>query len=296
MRPITRSIALAAAALAAFAGARPSGAWTPRSSLELVAQYKTDEVAQREALEKFLATAEIVKSERLGEGVTHPWKIYLKAGGVERKAVWKGTTGLQEWRFEIAAYRLDKLLGLNMLPPAVERAFNGRRGALVLWADSKISLLKLAEDNEKAAQAGRAVDPPPAFEAIVGQGKYAARIWDCLVANEDRTQENILYTDDWRTLLIDHSFAFRSEGEFAEKLVYGRNGIKKYEGGDPILIKQAPRALMERIGALTAESVRAVVGSYLTAGEIEALLKRKAILLAEVAEMAKRIGESKFYF
>jgi hypothetical protein len=261
-----------------------------------LSQYRPDEVARRDAWEKFLATAEIVKSERLGEGVTIPWKLTLRSGDVEKKAVWKGTTGLQEWRYEIAAYRLDKLLGLAMLPPSVERDFNGKRGALVLWADSKTSLLKLVEDNEKARQAGRPEDPPRPFEETVGRGKYATRIWDCLVANEDRTQENVLYTDDWRTLLIDHSYAFRSEGEYADKLVYGKNGIKKYAGGDLILIKQAPRALMERIKALDAESIKAAAGNYLTDSEIAAVLKRKVILISEVEEMAKMIGEGKFYF
>jgi hypothetical protein len=261
----TAGPALWAAAAALIFWAAAVGPALRAAALSAGPQYKPSEVAQREAWEGFLQTAEIVKSELIGEGVTNPWKIYLKAGDVERKAAWKGTTGLQEWRFEIAAYRLDKLLGLNMLPPAVERMFNHKRGALILWADSKTSLLKLAEDNEKAKQAGRQVDPPPEFDALVGQGKYATRIWDCLVANEDRTQENILYTDDWRTLLIDHSFAFRSEGEYATKLVYGKNGIKKYENGDPILIKQAPRALVDWIRALDAESVRKAVGPYLTA-------------------------------
>jgi len=259
-------------------------------------QYKPDEVAQRDAWESFLRTAEIVKSEPIGEGVTNPWKIYLKAGDVEKKAAWKGTTGEQEWRFEIAAYRLDKLIGLNMLPPAIERTFNRKRGALILWADSKTSLLKLTEDNAKARQAGRKEDPPPEFDAVYGRGKYIARIWDCLVANEDRTQENILYTDDWRTLLIDHSFAFRSEGEYATKLIFGKNGIKKYENGTPILIKQAPRALVEQIRALDTASVKAAVGPYLTAKEIAAVLSRAKILVAEIEEMAKQIGEEKFYF
>jgi len=259
-------------------------------------QYRPDEVAQREAWESFLQTAEIVKSELVGEGVTKPWKLYLKAGGVEKKAVWKGTTGLQEWRFEIAAYRLDKLLGLNMLPPAVERVFDRKRGALILWAESKTNLLKLVDDNEKARQAGRKEEPPPEFDALVAQGKYATRIWDCLVANEDLTQENVLFTDDWRTLLIDHSFAFRSEGEYATKLVFGKNGIKQNDSGGPILIKQAPRALVDRIRALDAESIRKAVGPYLTANEIAAVLSRAKILVAEIEEMAKLIGEDKFYF
>jgi hypothetical protein len=259
-------------------------------------QYKPGEVAQRPAWERYLETADIVRSERLGEGVTNPWKITLENSGGEKKAVWKGTTGLQEWRFEIAAYRLDKLLGLNMLPPAVEREFNRDRGAMILWADSKTSLFKLVDDNEKARKAGRQEDPPTEFLDLVGQGKYATRIWDCLIANEDRTQENILYTEDWRTLLIDHSFAFRSEGEYAQKLVYGRNGIKKHENGDPLLINQAPRALVDRIRTLDAASIKKAVGPYLTAKEIAAIISRAKILVAEIEEMAKQIGEAKFYF
>ena len=194
------------------------------------------------AWEKFLATAEIVKSERIGEGVTNPWKLTLRAGGSRKKAVWKNPTGLQNWKFEIAAYRLDKLLGLDMLPPAVEREFNGKRGALVLWVDSKTSLLKLVEDNEKARNEGRKEDPSPDFEEIVGRGKYITRIWDCLIANEDRTQENILYSADWRTLLIDHAFAFRLVGRIrgAARLREER-ASRNTKAATPILIKQAPR-------------------------------------------------------
>jgi hypothetical protein len=259
-------------------------------------QYKADEVAQRESWEKFLATADITRAEPIGEGVTHPWKLYLKAGDVEHKAAWKNPSTLQKWRYEIAAYRLDKLLDLNLLPPTVEREYNGKRGSLVLWVDSKTSLLKLVEDNEKARKEGRPEEPPPSFEEIVGRGKYITRIWDCLIANEDRTQENILYSADWRTLLIDHSYAFRSSAEYSDRLVYGKNGLKKYESGDLILIKQAPRELVNRIRALDFEAIQKAVGSYLTAQEIHSVLARKKILVAEIEDMAKLIGEAKFYF
>jgi len=259
-------------------------------------QYKADEIAQREAWEKFLAAADIMKFEPIGEGVTHPWKLYLKAGEIEKKAAWKNPTAPQNWKYEIAAYRLDKLLGVNMLPPTIEREFNGKRGSLVLWVDSKMNLLKLVEDNEKARREGRKEEPPLEFEQIRGRGKYTTRIWDCLIANEDRTQENILYSADWRTLLIDHSFAFRSSAEYTDRLVYGRNGLKKYESGDLILIKQAPRDLVDKIRALDFESVQKAVGSYLTAREITSVLARSKILVAEIEEMAKLIGESKFYY
>ena len=34
---------------------------------------------------------------------------------------------------EIAAHELDKLLGLNMVPPTVERRYKGDMGAAVMW-------------------------------------------------------------------------------------------------------------------------------------------------------------------
>ena len=38
-------------------------------------------------------------------------------------------------RFNVAAYELDKLLGLNLVPPAVERSVNGRPASVIWWLD-----------------------------------------------------------------------------------------------------------------------------------------------------------------
>ncbi len=96
-------------------------------------QFTPQEIAQREQWEEFLKTAEIVRFERIPEGVTKPWKLYLKKEGIEKKAAWKnvdedlGGGVMDSWRYEIAAYRLDKLIGLNMVPPTVEREFRKKR-------------------------------------------------------------------------------------------------------------------------------------------------------------------------
>ncbi len=251
------------------------------------AQFRPEEIAQREAKEEFLLTAEIVRSEPIGEGVTKPWKLYLKKGAVEDKAAWKNPSGemhgfLEGWQYEIAAYRLDKLIGLNMVPPAVEREFQGKRGALVLWAENKYSLLKVVEDGI----------PFPA-EAIdhTEKMKYLARAWDCLIANEDRTQQNVLYTEDWRMILFDHSRAFRSTAQFAKQLMFGVNGIKLSSQGTPFLFRRLPRWFVERIEGLTFESVKAAVGDTLTRGEIEAILARRELLLKEIGAMVEKWGE-----
>ena len=117
------------------------------------------------------------------------------------------------------------------------------------------------------------------------------RAFDSLIANEDRTQQNIRYTADWRTILIDHSRAFRSKKKFTRQLMYGSKGIK---GDQPI--RQLPRDFMNRIKALTYEQIREAVGDYLTDKEIKAVMERKALLLQEIEMMIKKEGEDKFLY
>ncbi|MGZ5479442.1 MAG: hypothetical protein ACXWGZ_07580, partial [Candidatus Aminicenantales bacterium] len=235
-----------------------------------------------------LRTAEIVRYEEIREGVTKPFKLYLKKDGVELKAAWKNPKGMQlgyleGWQYEIAAYALDKLIGLNMIPPAVEREFQGKPGALVLWAENKYSLLKVLEDG---------IPQPEEARDRIDKMKYLTRAWDSLIGNDDRTQQNVLYTADWRTIIFDHSRAFREGGEFSERLMYGRDGIKKFASGDPILFRRLPRWFVDKIKPLTFENIRAAVGSTLTDKEIKAVLVRRDLLLREIAQMVQEQGEA----
>jgi hypothetical protein len=256
-------------------------------------QFKPSEIAQREQWEEFLTTADIVKVEDIGEGVTAPWKVYLKKGDLEKKAAFKYVRGMlygyeEGWQYEIAAYRMDKLLGLDMIPPTVEREVKRensdvRKGALSLWAESKISLLNLME------QGGT---PPPSTDPA----KYLTRAFDSLIANDDRTQQNALYTEDWRMILIDHSRSFRSDGKFAKKLMYGAHSIKKFQDGGLILFRRLPRAFIEKVKALDFATIKNAMGPYLTEKEIKAVLARKKLLLDEIAEMIKESGEDKVLY
>ncbi|OGD09957.1 MAG: hypothetical protein A2Y86_03145 [Candidatus Aminicenantes bacterium RBG_13_62_12] len=252
------------------------------------AQFTPEQIAQRDAQEEFLLTADIVRSEPIDEGVTKPFKLYLRKGDVEAKAAWKNPSGVQlgfleGWQYEIAAYRLDKLIGLNMIPPAVEREFQGKPGALVYWAENKYSLLKIMEQGIRI--------PDSALDHTEKM-KWLTRAWDSLIANEDRTQQNILYTEGWRMIIFDHSRAFRSDGEFAERLMFGRNGIKVSQQGTPFLFHRLPRWFLEKLKTLTFENVKAAVGTTLKDREIKAILARKDILLEEVALMVREQGEA----
>lgn len=246
------------------------------------AQFTPEELAERPKWEEFLKTAQITNSEDVPEGVTKPIRLYLKKGDVEISGCWKNIKGkkggyLEGWQYEIAAYEMDKLLDLNLIPPTVEKQFKGKKGSLQFWVESEYSLLAIMDQK---------IPFPPEHSDRLNKMKYVTRAFDSLIANEDRTQQNILYTKDWRLILIDHSRSCRSSKKFTEQLMFGKNGIQGSK-----LIRRLPRALVEKIKTLQFDSIKNAVGPYLKDKEIKAILVRKKLLLDEIEEMIKEKGE-----
>jgi hypothetical protein len=254
-------------------------------------QFTPAEIAARQEIEELLKTAEIVSSADIPEGVTKPTRLYLKKGDVEISGAWKNPKGMQQghlegWQYEIAAYEIDKLLDLNLIPPTVEREFNGKPGSLQFWVKSEFSELDVFE---------KKMGIPRSKFLNKENMKYITRAFDCLIANDDRTQQNILYTKDWRMILIDHSRSFRSTRKYTKKLMYGAKGLKK-AGRNPMLFRRLPRAFVEKVKALTYDDIKNAVGPYLKEKEIKAVILRKELLLKEIEEMVKEQGEDKVLY
>jgi len=189
---------------------------------------------------------------------------------------------LEGWRWEIAAYRLDKYLGLNMIPPTIERRFNGNLGSIQLWVLAEMDLRKKTKDKIKT----------PSYKVYYwNRATYLQRTFDSLIANEDRHMGNVLITDEWKMILIDHSRSFRTSKKFTKKLMFGKNGIKGKK-----LILQLPRAFLEKLKSLTPEIIKGLVDEYLTDKEIKAMLVRRDMLLKEIEEQIKEKGEEKFLY
>ena len=253
-------------------------------SLPLAAQFKPEELAERVKWEEFLKTAKVVaqiqQTARLA--VTNPWTLTLDKDGITRKALWKNPEGrlkgsIEGWKWEIAAYNLDKYLGLNMVPPTVERRFHGDRGSCQIWTDCKMNLR--TKTNEKIKT--------PSYKVFWwNRATYLQRAFDSLIANEDRHMGNILITEDWAMILIDHSRSFRSSKKHTKRLIYGLKGIS---GEKPM--KQLPRKFVEKLKSMDFELVKGIVGEYLQDKEIQAMLLRRDIILKEIGILIKETGE-----
>ncbi|MGB2905493.1 MAG: hypothetical protein WBB73_00220 [Candidatus Aminicenantaceae bacterium] len=251
------------------------------------AQFTEEELIQRDYWEGFLNTAKIIKAEQPWgekEAVTRPWKLTIQKDGITRFAVWKNCEGnmkgySENWRWEIAAYRLDKELGLNMVPPTVERKLKGQRGSLQLWVESEWSLKKKIQKNIPT--------PIDKTEAWL-RAAWLQQAFDNLIANEDRHMGNVLVTKDHRAILIDHSRTFRTSDQFTNQLLYGQ----KDRENSSMIMQELPRAFVENLRSLNSVTLHEVAGKYLSDMEIDSVLKRRELLLDWIDTHAQVLGNN----
>jgi len=257
---------------------------------QVLAQFSPEEIAERPKWEEFLKTAKIISSSRdfeESEAVTEPLTLVLEKDGVTRRALWKNPEGrfkgfLDSWKCEIAAYRLDKVLGLNMVSPTVEKRFQGNKGSCQLMLENVIMLRTKQEEKIKT----------PSYRIVhLNRATYLQRAWDNLIANTDRNMGDILYTEDWRMILIDHSRSFRASKKFTRQLIY----TEKHKEG-PKLMKQLPRVFVEKMKSLSFELIKDVVGEYLTDKEIHAVLARRDLILEWLDKRIKKLGENEVLY
>ncbi len=261
----------------------------PAPSAAVPGQFLPADLREQGKWEEFLRTADITASEqRTGRGaVTKPWVLTLEQGGVSRRAVWKNPSGLmagywEGWQYEIAAYLLDKHLGIGMVPPTVERRFKGDKGSCQLWIEDCLALEQKQKKNLKV---------PPARIGAYNRAVYLQRFFDNLIANEDRHANQILITNDWRMLLIDHSRSFRTAPRFTTRLIFSE---KNPDG--PKLMNELPRSVVDKVKILTFESLKEITAGHLDGKEIQAILARRDLILKDIDKLIKMKGEARVLY
>lgn len=204
------------------------------------------------ALEAFLARAEIVGAEPLAPQTRGPMLLTLRQGEVTLRAVFRGGRSFG-WQREVAAYRLDKLIGLDMIPVTVAREYGGQRGAVQFRIDDSESLEEL---ERRQARAGGWCSLDAQYNLVAA--------FDALIDNSSRSAANTwLSSNDGLVRLTEHAGAFS-------------NSLKVASRASELAL---PDELVRRLAALTREQLVTELGQWLNLGEINALLARRDDLL-----------------
>lgn len=216
-----------------------------------------------DAKEEFLRNADVIERKPLDVGITKSHKLTLSNGKlthaahlqsvdrIYRKLKSHGRTYVNvhdNYRYNIAAYRLDRVLGLNMVPVSVERQI-GRKDAAVTWWVDDVQMME--KDRREAG-----IQPPNPADYFRQFSR--ATLFNQWVGNIDANATNLLITDDWRLRMIDFTRAFYPAAQVKRDL--------------PLRID---RALYEKLASVTEESLAGLVGDYLNRREIRALLGRR---------------------
>ena len=235
----------------------------------------------------FLRTANVVASRPIGKGITGALRVTLNDGARTHDAAFQRVAEetkpedlqrgrrragelffVDHYRYNIAAWRLAGLLGLaHMMPPTIERRIDGRTGALSWWMDDV-----LMDEQEREAKNAQ----PPSGAVGFARQRQSMSVFAELVRDTDRNKGNVVYTKDWRVIMLDFTRAFRLQKELKEIAVL--NGCS--------------RDLLRHLRGLTAPALREAVEQHLTGAEVSALMARRDLLVAHFDRLIAERGEA----
>ena len=228
--------------------------------------------------ERALRQGKVLSRREVGQGISGAVLVRLRQGDAEVPAVFKSAETSAEgfsfhgetvatyrdtWKHEVAAYELDRLLALRLVPPTVERKLGGKRGSLQAWAERPLSRFGQG--------------PPPEDPGRAEAYMHAQRFLDYLTFNTDRHVRNVLLASDWRPVAIDNSIAFHAF-------------VRPYRP-----LHRFPRGPAEALERLDPNVLRSRLGRYLEKDEIQGLLARRDRLLA-LGAAARAEGRGDAFF
>ncbi len=216
--------------------------------------------------EEFLRTAKVVVRRGVGVGINNTEKVTLTGDGVTHdahlqtvnihKTSYRTNEGLElnfrdGYQFNVAAYKLDRLLGLNMVPVSIERKIAGTAGSLTWWVDD---VLMMERDRYQ-----KKMRVPPLKNAAWNDQMFQIRIFNELIYNTDANLGNILITKDWDVRIIDFSRAFRVHNKLRA----------------PENLRRCDPRVLKGLRDLNMEVLQREMKGLLTKTEMKALLARR---------------------
>ena len=225
-------------------------------------------------IETFLLKADVVKTKTTSKGITGSLQATLSDGKMKHDAhiqdIDESTREFQSmsgtefnfrdsWTFNVVGYKLDRLIGMNMVPVSVSRRYRSKPAAFTWWVDD------VAMDEGDRLK--KKITPPdyrPWNEQM-----QLVRLFDQLIYNIDRNMGNLLITRDWHVWAIDHTRAFRTHDQLKT----------------PNNVTRCDRAVFERLKALDTATLKREVGNYLDSWQIKALLARRDAIVKRIESL-----------
>jgi hypothetical protein len=226
----------------------------------------------RQEIEHFLKKAKITERSEVGTGVTKPQKMTLERDGVVRHACFKKIDVKENdsWRSEIAAYELDKLLGLGMVPPTVERKIGGSKGCLQLW---------VAGDTMEAFE-GELPDIEKWRDQV-----SVMWLFDDLIANCDRHLNNAIVSPEQRLILIDNSKTFRCDKHLRNDLnkrgtgTHARFWGVEFDESRERYSTRYPPELIDRLRSVSDKELKEAIKRYVWGWRADLVVRRRQMIL-----------------
>lgn len=228
----------------------------------------------QEEMSNFLLKAEIGRTRSAGAGVTDSKRATLTYGTIthdahiqnidESKREFQSMRGTEfnfrdSWTFNVAGYKLDRLLGLNMVPVSVSRRYRSKPSAFTWWVDN------VAMDEGDRLK--KKITPPD--YKTWNQQMQLVRLFDQLIYNVDRNMGNLLITRDWHVWAIDHTRAFRTHDQLKS----------------PENVSRCDRQVFQRLKDLDNDTLKRELGSYLDNWQIRALLARRDAIVKRIESL-----------
>ena len=229
------------------------------------------------AQEAFLRSAPIITVGKKEEsGRSNAWKVYLDNGQVASKAIFKYVDRQRprpfpsSYRYELAAYSLDGLLGLGLVPPTVERTIDNVPGSLQAFCEGVVT---------EAIRKRKDIAPPDVTRLQDEFAKVSIfeNLTNCVRENEN---DVLIRTSDWKVWRIDYSEAFGPEAALIP---------------DSILTR-CPRDVFRKLKDLADAEYRARIETYLNPEELDAVLARKRLIVERLDALIKDKGENAVLF
>ncbi|MCX6569450.1 MAG: metallophosphoesterase [Candidatus Aminicenantes bacterium] len=227
-------------------------------------------------MEDFLKTASVVGRGPGPGGRTDAWRLTLEAGGEMRTALFKYIDRRRpdpladSYKYDLAAYALDKYLVLGYVPPIVAYQVDKTPGALQAFVMNSIS---------EADRKERQIIPkdPETFEKSMAD----LRIFQNLVYDDCQNEKDTLVErDTGKIFRVDFSEAFAPKRDLAPRCD----------------IRKCSRLLYKKLLGWDDKTVAGFMAPYLNEEEIRALNLRRELIVRYIQKLIGATGETNVLF